>query len=141
MIGGYKVRTAGPWDLDAIEKLHKEQNERDGTNYPLPTLFHRSGRFASGIAQALVVEHKNEVRQAIYFERAGVEMCFAGCDPKATAAIRHEQDAVLYTLRGLGYEWIRTMIPLNVVDLLERPLKASGFRRDDGKLASFFREI
>jgi len=134
------LRNAQPKDMPTLRKLHAEQNERDGTAYPLPELFTPDGKFADGIALALAVEKDGEVLQGIYFA-VGLEMCFAGCNPQATAFARREIIAVKYTLRHLGYQWIRSMIPKSIVKILEKPMKRTGFSRDDNWLASFFMEL
>jgi hypothetical protein len=119
---------------------HREQNERDGTNYPLPDLFDELGNLARGIALALVVVEDDKVLQGIYFEAKTVEMCFAGCDPRATAVARREIDATAYLLRQAGYELISCLVPKQVAQQIEKPLTKAGFERTD-KLEHFLKDI
>ena len=52
-----------------------------------------------------------------------------------------EREGILYTLRSMGFRWIRALVTKSVVKQLGEPIKQAGFRRDDGRFASFFREI
>lgn len=132
------MRTAEPRDVPAIEARHREQNQRDGTNYPLPKLFNEKGKLMPNIDLALVIEQDSEVLQGIVFEHISEMQCF-GCNPKATAVGRHDIDAAMYVLKAKGIHSTVSAVPLKVVDSVEKPLKKAGFaRRDD--LAHFYRE-
>lgn len=120
--------------------LHREQNERDGTHYPLPRMFGERGSFDPDIALALAVDRGKELAQGIYFQSVA-EMCFAGCDPRATAYARHEINAVRYTLRGMGFKGVRCLVPQIRAAQLEQPLLETGFRRTDPEFASFFFDL
>jgi hypothetical protein len=41
----------------------------------------------------------------------------------------------------MGFRWIRSLVTKGVVKQLSKPMEQAGFRRDDRRFASFFREI
>lgn len=135
------LRLARPADMPTILRLHREQNQRDGTDYPHPPLFDGKGDFLSGIALALVGERDGKVMQSIVFEARCVEMSLYGCDPKATAYSRRDIHAAEYVLRNKGFIGINAFVPKVVVEAIEKPLKKAGFKRNDDVLAHFFREF
>lgn len=134
-------REAQPKDMPQLLSLHAEQNRRDRTRYPLAEIFDEQGRQRGHIPLALVLCREDEVLGAIVFEAKGLEMMVVGCNPRVTIIAEHAQNSILYALRSMGFRWIRTLIPKSVVKLLAKPMKAAGFRRDDGRFATFFREI
>ena len=87
------------------------------------------------------MENAGTVAQGVYFQSSILEMCFAGCDPRATACARREIRPVRYTLKAMGYEGIHSMVPLALAEQLTRPMEAAGFTRTDKKFASFFLEL
>lgn len=122
--------------------LHAQQNRRDRTRYPLAEIFDEDGRQAQNIPVAYVVARGDEVLGAIVYESKGVEMMLIGCDPRVTLIAERERAGILYTLRKMGFTWIRTLVTKGaVLKVLKAPLTQAGFRRDDGRFASFFREI
>lgn len=128
------LRLAKPSDWDAIVALHAEQNERDGTEYPLPTLFGDKG-----IVLALVVELDSKVIQALWFEARTVELCFAGCDQRGTAIAEKDIEYFAYLLRQRGIAGINCKVPKQVSRAIGKPLRRGGFKRDDKTLDHFYR--
>ena len=135
------LRLAEPRDIPIL--LHKlaEQNRRDGTRYPLPEIFDEDGRQSDNIPLAYVVERGGEIFGGIIFESKGVEMMLVGCNPRVTLTIGKHAPGVLYTLRAMGFNWIRSLVTRKIVGLVKPAMKEAGFRRDDIKFASFFREL
>lgn len=136
-----KLRPVEPKDMPQLIALHAAQNRRDRTRYPLADIFDEDGRQAENIPLALVVARDDEVLGALIFEAKGLEMMIVGCNPRVTIAIARERRGILYVLKNMGFQWIRSLVTRSVVKQLNRPLKEAGFRRDDGRFASFFREI
>lgn len=137
----YSMRLMQPKDMTRLIQLQAEQNRRDGTIYPLPRMFQPSGLWDTNIAYALTVEKAGEVVQGIYFQSKIAEMCFAGCDPRATAFARQQIEPVGFALRMLGYEAIRCLVPNVRAEQLTKPLLSTGFRRSDERFRSFFLEL
>ena len=135
------LRLAQPKDIPVLLRKLKEQNERDGTSYPLPDIFDEEGRQAENIPLAYVVERGSEIFGGIIFESKGVEMMFIGCSPRVTLTIGDNGPGVLYTLRAMGFRWIRSLVTRTVVKQVKGAMKEAGFRRDDSRFASFFREV
>jgi hypothetical protein len=135
------TRPAQPKDMPQLIALHAKQNRRDKTRYPLAEIFDEDGRQAENIPMALVTVRDDEVLGAMIFEAKGLEMMLVGCNPRATVIARRERDGILYTLRAMGFQWIRCLVTKSVVKILSKPMKDAGFRRDDRRFASFFREI
>lgn len=135
------LRLIEPRDIPVL--LHKlaEQNLRDGTCYPMPEIFDDEGRQAENIPLAYVVERGKEVFGAIIFEAKGVEMMLVGCSPRVTLTVGESGPGILYTLRAMGFNWIRCMVTRKIVGAVKGAMKEAGFRRDDRRFASFFREI
>ena len=136
------LRQMIPAHLGIVQRLHREQNERDGTSYPLPRIFDRNGLFAPSVPVALVgvPEGESEPVQAIWVERRA-ELMFAGCDPKATAFARRDIDGLGGVLAWLGYSGLHCEVPVERAKSIAKPLAAAGFRETDTKLAHFYREI
>lgn len=134
------MRVAEPEDYPEVLKRHEEQNERDGTNYPLPQWFDETGRFQPNIALALVVEEEGEILQGVYFEAKQVELCLAGCDPRATAVSQRAVDGAAYLLASMGYTAIHSLVPRVIADAIEKPLHRAGFTRNE-HLVDFFKRI
>lgn len=137
----YNVRNLQPKDMPGLIELHGEQNQRDHTSYPLPRMFGQAGNFDPDIALALAVERHGRLTQGIYFQSRIAEMCFAGCDARATAHARHEINAVRYTLASLRYRAIRCLIPKVRVQELEEPMLIAGFKRTDDEFAHFYQAL
>jgi hypothetical protein len=137
----YNLRNLEPRDMAQLIELNEIQNSRDGTHYPLPRMFGERGNFDPDIALALAVDRGKQLAQGVYFQSRIVEMCFAGCDPRATAYVRREATAVRFTLRGMGYKGVRCLIPHLRVPQLEPALFAAGFVRTDARFASFYFDL
>jgi hypothetical protein len=137
------LRVAEPRDLPALYARLAEQNERDGTCYPIPEIFDAKGKQSKFVPLALIVEHHGKVHGGIIFESAGrgVEMMLVGCGPRVTAMAQSERKGIEYTLRNLGFSWIRCLVTKSVVKYLKAPMKDAGFTRTDTRFASFFKEL
>lgn len=135
------LRLAQPKDIPLLLRKIHEQNERDGTSYPLPDIFDEDGRQMDNIPLAYVIERGDEVFGGVIFESKGVEMMLVGCSPRVTLTVGDCAPGVLYTLRAMGFKWIRSLVTKSVVKQLKPAMKEAGFRRDDTRFASFFREI
>lgn len=127
--------------MPGLIKRHKEQLERDGVDYPLPEIFDEDGRQAAHIPYAIVLVKDDEVEGAVLFESKGLEMTLIGCSPRLTAVVQREQAGIIYTLKSMGFRWIRALVTRTRLTPLREPLRQAGFRRDDTEFASFFREI
>ena len=125
-----------------IQRLHDEQNKRDGTSYPLPPFFDKHGCVTQQVPVALVgiEEDAEEPVQAIWVERRA-ELMFAGCNPKATAFARRDIDGLAAVLSWLGYTGLHCEVPMMLADAIGRPLNAAGFNRNDERLAHFFKDL
>jgi hypothetical protein len=135
------LRLAQPKDIPVLLRKIHEQNERDGTHYPLPDIFDEDGRQMDNIPLAYVIERGDEVFGGVIFESKGVEMMLVGCSPRVTLTVGDCAPGILYTLRAMGFKWIRSLVTKSVVKQLKPAMKEAGFRRDDTRFASFFREI
>ena len=136
----YSIRVMRPQDIPAIERKHIEQNEHDGTNYPLPQIFDESWRWMPNIALALTIFEDDEIKQGVVFER-GCEMLLFGRDPKATATLHKQIESSFYLLQQKGYGVIHCFVPKVAVIPVEKPLKDVGFKRDDFRLAHFCKDL
>jgi len=137
------LRPATPADLPYIRRFHDEQNERDGTSYPLPAFFDKVGAGTDRVPVALVgCEEGSDVPvQAIWVERRA-ELMFAGCDnPKATAFARRDIDGLAGVLSWLGYSGLHCDVPIALADAIGKPLDKAGFSRNDDCLAHFFKDL
>ena len=135
------LRLVQPKDIPVLLRKIHEQNERDGTHYPLPDIFDEDGRQMDNIPLAYVIERGDEVFGGVIFESKGVEMMLVGCSPRVTLTVGDCAPGILYTLRAMGFKWIRSLVTKSVVKQLKPAMKEAGFRRDDTRFASFFREI
>lgn len=133
------VRLARPRDWPQIQVFHVEQNEKQGTNTALPQLFAPDGDFAPNIALAMVVERDGVAVSSFYFELVP-EVCFAGCDPQATAVARREIDRIAFSLRSMGYTGINCKVPEQMGEAIAPPLEKAGFTEDAG-LKHFFKDL
>ena len=135
------LRNATPNDLRFVRLFHDEQNQRDGTSYPLPQFFDKAGAPTDRVPVSLVgvPEGALEPVQAIWVERRA-ELMFAGCDPKATAFARRDIDGLIRVLAWLGYSGLHCDAPMAIADAISKPLDKAGFRRVN-ELASFYREV
>jgi hypothetical protein len=137
------LRPAKPMHMALIRQFHQEQNERDGTTYPLPRFFDKNGLLTDRVPVALVgVEDGSEDPvQAVWVERRA-ELMFAGCDPKATAFARRDIEGLAAVLTWLGYSGIHCDVPRGTfLDSVRKPLEAAGFSQNDERLAHFFRDL
>lgn len=137
------LRNAELGDIPILRRLHAIQNERDGTNYPLPQFFNSDGSLRTSIPAALIGHVEGMVRNGIYVQRVG-ELMFAGCDPKATAFSRRDIDALATLLRWQGYGDLYCHVPANRLKAIRKPLLAAGF--DDIRervipLVTFYKDL
>lgn len=121
------MRLLEPRDVPVALDLHRAQNERDRTSYPLPRIFGPNGMLDDNIALALAVERSGTLASAIYFQTRVAEMCLAGCDPQATAQFKREANAVKYTLRMLGMRGLICHVPKSAPPIIGRALIETGF--------------
>ena len=133
------IRVARHSDWPLIQEFHKEQNRQQQTNYALPRLFSPDGSFAPNIAMAFMVERNGKPVQSFYFELVP-EVCFAGCDPKATAYARREIDRIAFGLRAMGFTGINCKVPEHVAESIRTPLEHAGFDEDQ-KITHFFKDL
>lgn len=133
------VRLARPADWPLIHKFHVEQNILQQTNTALPKIFTDAGEFSPNIALAFVVERDGKPVSSFYFELVP-EVCFAGCDPQATAVARREIDRIAFGLRSMGFTGIRCVVPEQVAESIAPPLEKAGFTEDEG-LKHFFKDL
>lgn len=136
------LRPAVKSDAAHIRMFHAQQNERDGTTYPLPRFFNPDGTLSAYTPVVLVgcEEGSDDPVQAIWVERRA-ELMFAGCSPKATAFARREIEALGTALGWQGYRGLHCDVPIGLVDLIRKPLEKAGFIQTDSRLAHFFREV
>lgn len=134
-----EIRLAKPKDWNLIQQFHQDQNRLQGTNIALPKLFDANGDFAPNIALAFIVERDGVPVQSFYFELVP-EVCFAGCDPQATAYARREIDRIAFGLRNMGYTGIRCAVPEHMAESIAAPLDRAGFDLDKG-LVHFFKDL
>lgn len=134
------LRPARPEDMPRIIEWHREQNERDGTRYPLTRLFGPDGTLMRNVPVALIAEQEKEPQAAIYVELVP-ELMFAGCNPKATAFARRDIDAMMSVLRWQGYEGLNCRVPRSRAISVAKPLIAAGFHSTENSLVNFFREL
>lgn len=136
------LQPASPRHMPLIRQFHAEQNERDGTSYPLPQFFDKNGLLTQQVPVALVgvPEGSEDPVQAIWVERRA-ELMFAGCDPKATAFARRDIEGLAAVLSWLGYLGIHCDVPIALADAIGKPLDRAGFSRNDDRLAHFYRDL
>jgi hypothetical protein len=133
------VRLARPADWPLIHKFHVEQNILQQTSTALPKIFTDSGEFSPNIALAFVVERDGVPVSSFYFELVP-EVCFAGCDPQATAVARREIDRIAFGLRAMGFTGINCKVPEHMAEAIAKPLEKAGFTEDEG-LQHFFKDL
>ena len=135
------LRLAEPKDIPILLSKLAEQNHRDKTRYGMPEIFDEDGRQAENVPLAYVVERNGEVFGGVIFESKGVEMMLIGCSPRVTLTLGEHARGVLFTLHAMGFNWIRSLVTKSVVKKLAPAMKQAGFRRDDTRFASFFRNV
>ncbi len=136
------LRQATQQDWPVIQRLHREHQAAQGTNYELPNLF------GPAIAIALVgVEDPGAagtgggtIRNCIYVETIA-ELRFVGCDPKATAFGRREIDGLAYVLKLQGFRWLECFVPRPLKKMIQKPLRRAGFACVDRELAHFAKDL
>lgn len=133
------VRMARPSDWAAIQRFHAEQNRLQGTNTALPQLFGADGGFARNIALAMVVERDGHPVSSFYFELVP-EVCFAGCDAKATAVAQREIDRIAFALRAMGFTGLQCKVPTVMDSSIQAPLRRAGFEEDQF-LVHYFKDL
>ena len=119
-----KLREMVPSDVPKVLELLRQQNERDGTNYPMALVFDSNGRRLPNIPLALVAVdiETGEVRQGHVWERTVEQTCY-GIDAEATVCSMHEQDAVFYLLRQRGYSDLHILVPSQSVKEMKHGLE------------------
>lgn len=134
--------TARPSHLPFIRRFHEEQNERDGTSYPLPRFFDNKGCSTEQVPVSLVglPDGEQDPVQAIWIERRA-ELMFAGTDPKATAFARRDIEGLMRVLEWLRYTGLHCDVPAALADTIAKPLDKAGFRPMNAQLAHFYREV
>jgi len=133
------IRLARAVDWPLIQRFHAEQNAAQETTTALPQLFAPNGDFAPNIAFAFVVERDGVPVQGFYFELVP-EVCFAGCDPHATAIARREIDRIAFGLRSMGFTGLNCKVPEHMAESISSPLERAGFKPDDG-LKHYFKDL
>ena len=129
------LRLATPEDWPAIERLHREQQAAQGTDYELPWLFGPS------IAVALAgVDGQGRLRNCIYVEQVA-ELRFVGCDAAATAFGRRQIHGLCYALRLKGFRWLECFVPRPLKAAIGKPLTKAGFVCVDRELSHFARDL
>lgn len=145
----YRLLPAEPGDQPAIAELHRQQNERDGTDYELPSFFTAdwSGPGAPrwrpnpNVPLALKLVREGRICAAYCFER-GLEFQSFGGGARETAIALREMPAALYLLERQGYEGFHARVPRAILDQWERSLgKRLNMQRDDDRLAHFYRRL
>ena len=142
------MRRMRPADLPRVQQLAQEQNKRDGTSYPVPSVFDATGKQLANAPLALVTVDENDfVRQAHIFMRT-VEMCSFGNDPHALSVSLEAINAVCFLLAEQGYMDLHVQVPLGkwrrfnrFGSVVAKALQRIGFARDDHRLAHFYREL
>ena len=139
------MRHMRPQDLPRIEQLAREQNERDGTSYPVPPIFDydADGRAVPALNAplALVTERDGVVEQGSVFIRT-LELMVFGTEPRATVASVRNNPSVFYLLREKGYEDLHVFIPQTRAAAMQNRLALGmGLKRDDARLAHFYRTL
>jgi hypothetical protein len=135
-----KMRLMTPRDIPAILQLGHQQNERDGTNYPVPLLYTPNGLRSQNLPLALVAEAQGQVVQAQLFLRT-IELMVFGIDPRATAISSRHIDAAAFCLANEGYDGMHCQVPRQQAGTIEPVMQRMGFKRDDDRLAHFYRDI
>jgi hypothetical protein len=135
------LRLAEPRDMPALLKKLAEQNRRDKTRYPMPEIFDEDGRQADNVPVAYVVERGGEVFGGIIFESKGVEMMLVGCSPRVTLTIGKHASGVLFTLKAMGFNWIKCEVTRSIVKQVQGAMKQAGFRKISNKFTSFFMDL
>jgi len=129
------LRQATCEDWPAIQRLHREHQAAQGTNYELPWLF------GPAIAIALVgMEENGTLRNCVYVERVA-ELRFVGCDARATAFSRREVEGLSYLLKLQGFRWLECFVPRPLQKMIQKPLLRAGFACVDGELAHFTKDL
>lgn len=129
------LRQATEQDWPAIQRLHREHQAAQGTNYELPNLF------GPAIAIALVgVDESGAIRNSIYVETVA-ELRLVGCDPKATAFGRREIEGLSYVLKLQGFRCLECFVPRPLKKMIQKPLHRAGFACADRELAHFFKDL
>lgn len=136
----FAMRSMIPSDVPLLLPYHQEQNERDGTSYPMPRMFDEKGRLDDNIAMALTMERDGHPVQAVVFchvQRA-CEMMLVGCDAKATIYSAREIEAARYVLKSLKIETIHCLVPNHLRSQLTRTLCNAGF---ENKFSHFYQNL
>lgn len=136
----YTMRHLEPRDMMRVIELGDIQNERDGTEYPVPIIYDLTGKLVENIPLALVTEYKGEVVQAQVFQRT-VEMLLYGGDKAATDFSKNEMGRASWLLKARGFTGVHCFAPQTLARHMARPLRQAGFNRFDPVLAHFYRSL
>lgn len=143
----FRIRKMTPFDLPLVAERAREQNERDGTSYPVPEIFEpdatRTGgwKLVDNVPLALVSEMNGRLEQAHVFLRT-LEMMSFGTNRRATALSMRQAPAAFYLLRQKGYQDLHVLVPKNRTEAMQHRLaEAMGLVRDDDRLAHFYRNL
>lgn len=136
----WEIRLMEPRDVPKLIALQEAQHERDGTHYPLPRFFSEDGKLNPNIALALTVFENGVLRQAVYFVTKAVEMCFVGCDPKASIQVKRDASWVLGALHSLGFDAVHCFVPNHLAGDLARGLFQAGFSAKP-EFTHFYQEL
>lgn len=129
------LRLATREDIPAIEELHKEHQEAQGTDYELPDL--------GGPTIEIVLVGTDEdgvIRNCVYVERVA-ELRTVGCDARATAFSWREIKGLAYILRTRGYRFLECFPPRKLKKSIAKPLKRAGFKDKEEELSYFSRDL
>lgn len=143
----FRIREMTPFDLPQVEEKARQQNERDGTTYPVPEIFQPDlstpggWQLAENVPLALVSEINGRVEQAHVYLRTVEQMSF-GTNRRATALSLRQAAAAFYLLKQKGYQDLHVLVPKQRTEAMKHRLaEAMGLERDDDRLAHFYREL
>lgn len=138
-----KLREMIPADLPALHEKLREQNLRDGTDFPFPEIFDNRGKRLARIPLALVAvdEITGEVVQGHIWEQTLEQSCI-GTDPEATVCSMHEQEAVYFLLRNRGFQDVHLFVPMIRAEEIEHGLdRILRLKYTGNSLKHFYRRL
>jgi hypothetical protein len=131
-------RDATKEDWPAIQALHAQQQEQQGTKYELPEL---NKLTTAQIPIVLVGEDEDGVIRNCFYCEAVAELRFVGCDPRATALSQREADGLCYVLKAKGFRYLECFVPRQLKEAIAKPLKRARFESKDEELSYFSRDL
>lgn len=120
-------------DLDAVVRLHAEQEEAMGRKMQLPDMM------KPPILETWVGERDGEIVSFFYIE-AIAEPVFGGRDPEASASARRFAPKVFTSLRSRGFRMVRMEVPRWLgkdTDSIARELEKTNFVSTDEEMRHF----